>query len=299
MTLNRRSFLQAGMGIGIAAAGDGSCQLGQAAYREPPICSAGGPVTEYERILATANLFNSLGRPRSWALVQQGFLPISPDRVLVLKPEGLARLATRWPSEEHRIRERMQRDADEERLNPTPNGHRRHAAQNGISSEKVGLILWLTNELTRYYAAPEWWHEWAYNMTFRESLGSTSLGRHGAMPHQYQYDAKTYATTPINTVNAGVDWWLVLIPGGTDDWETLDGLPVHAMVTYVLAGLPSDGPGNRFRIEAYCEWVTIGFARQRPNAFVELSRMDRASAARRMNQHIVSAVCGFEKDMER
>ena len=294
MTLNRRSFLQAGMGVGIGVAGGGSCQRGQAAYREAPIRSAGGPVTEYERILATANLFNSLGRPRSWALVQQGFLPISPERVLVLQPRDLARLPDRWHDEKCQIRDRMQADADQERMNPKPNGHRRHAFENGISSEKLGLILWLTRELTQYYAAPEWWREWAYNMTFRESLGSTSLGRHGAMPHQYQYDAKTYATTPINTVNAGVDWWLVLIPGGTADWEAFDHLPVHAMVTYVLAGLPSDGPGNRFRIEAYCEWVIRGFAWDSPNAFVELAKMDRASAARRMNQHIVPAVYGFE-----
>lgn len=292
MNLDRRSFLRAGMGIG--AAGCGVSDGTQAAPRERALCGAGGLVTEYERILATANLFNSLGHPRSWSLVQQGFLPISPDRVLILGVQQLGRLTNHWPNEEHRIRERMQKDADEERLNPTPNGHRRHAAENGISSEKLGLILWLTNELTRYYAAPERWHEWAYNMTFREALGSTGLFRHAAMPHQYQYDAKTYATTPIKTVNAGVDWWLVLIPGGTDDWEAIDGLPVHAMVTYVLAGLPSDGPGNRFRIEAYCEWVTIGFAREMPDAFVELSKMDRVSAVQRMNRHIVSAVYKYE-----
>ena len=86
MILNRRSFLQAGMGIGIGAAGGGLCHCGQAAQGETTIHNAGVPLSEYERILATTNRFNSLGYPRSWSVVRQGFLPISPERVLRFEP---------------------------------------------------------------------------------------------------------------------------------------------------------------------------------------------------------------------
>jgi hypothetical protein len=281
------------MGVGIGAAGGGLCHRGEEARGDVLVHGAGVQLNEYERILATTDLFHILGRPRSWSVVQQEFLPVSPERVLILEPKHLDRLTHRCRDEQCRIRERMQKDADDE--SPScQNGHRRHAAENGISSEKLGLILWLTNELTQYYAAPEWWEEWAYNMTFREALATTGSFRHAAMPQQYQYDAKTYATTTIKTVNAWVDWWLVLIPSGTEDWGTINGLPVHAMVTYVLAGLPKDGPGDRLRVEGWVEWSIGSFAGDSPNAFVELSKMDCVSAARRMNQHIVPLVWRFE-----
>jgi hypothetical protein len=211
MTLNRRSFFRAGMGIGSGVAGGGLCHRAQVARANAPAHSAGVQLDEYERILATTNLFDMLGRPRSWSVVQQRFLPVSPERVLIMELEHSADL---WRDEQRRIRERMQEDATAESPS-SQNGYRRHAFRNGISPEKLGLILWLTNELTRYYAASEWWEQWAYNMTYREALGSTGVGRHFAMPHQYQYDAKTYAATTIKTINAGLDWWMVLIPGGT------------------------------------------------------------------------------------
>ena len=288
MTLNRRNFLRASIGIGAAAGG--LCHSGQAAQDAAPIQNAGVPLSEYERILATGNHFDKLGRPRSWSVIQQGFLPISPERVLILESERLDGLASRWlwRDEQARIRERMQKDADDELLNPSESGHYRYAFRNGISPEKLGMILWLTNELTRYYAAPQWWEEWAYHMASREALGSTSTGHRFAMPHQYQYDPKTYATT-IKTVNAGLDWWLVLIPGGTKHWEPLDDLPVHTMLTHLVAGTHSAGPGDQLRRYELCSRVARGFSWDSPNAFVELSQMDRVSAARLVNRHFVCA----------
>ena len=171
MTLNRRSFLQAGMGIGLARP-EAACAIAGKRPCRAPLHGAAVPLDEYERILATGNHFIRLGRPRSWSVIQQGFLPISPERVLILEPKYVNGLADRWDwrDEQHRIRERMQKDAAAE--SPScQNGHRRHAAETVSRPEKLGLILWLTNELTRYYAASEWWGEWAYNMTYREIAG--------------------------------------------------------------------------------------------------------------------------------
>jgi hypothetical protein len=275
------------MPIGIVR---GALHHRQVAPTAAPVHGADVPLNEYERILATSNLFNTLGRPRSWSVVHQGFLPISPDRVLILDPKHLDGLADRWlwRDEQRHIRERMQEDASAE--SPScQNGYRRRAAENGVSTEKLGLILWLTNELTRYYAASDWWEEWAYNMTYREALGSTGVGRHSAMPHQYQYDAKTYAATTIKTINAGVDWWLVLIPGGTKHWESLNDLPVHAMFTHVVAGPHSAGPGDQLRRWELGSRVARCFSWDSPNAFVELAQMDRVSAARLVNRQFVLA----------
>jgi hypothetical protein len=86
MTLNRRSFFRAGMSIGVGVAGGSLCHRGQVAQSVAPIHNAGVSLSEYERILATTNRFNSLGHPRSWSVVRQGFLPISPERVLRFEP---------------------------------------------------------------------------------------------------------------------------------------------------------------------------------------------------------------------
>ena len=291
MTLNRRNFLQVGMGIGIGATAGGLCRSGQAAQGDAAVNGADLHLSEYERILATGNHFVKLGHPRSWSVIQQGFLPISPERVLILEPKHLDGLANRWDwrDEQRRIRERMKKDADEALFIRSESGHYRYAFKNGISPEKLGLILWLTNELTRFYSAPEWWELWAYKMASREALGTTATGRCFAMPHQYQHHAKVYAATPIKTVNAGLDWWLVLIPGGTMHWEPLDDLPVHVMLTHLVAGPHSAGPGDQLRRWELCSRVERCFSWDSPNAFVELSRMDRVSAARLVNRHFVSA----------
>jgi hypothetical protein len=133
-------------------------------------------------------------------------------------------------------------------------------------------------------------------MAYREALGSTGFLRHGAMPHQYQYHyhAKTYSGTPINTANARVDWWMVLIPGGTKHWRNIWHFPVHAMFTQILQGSQFGTPGDYLRILCHADVALGGFERDSPNAFVQLSKMDRVSAARRMNQYIVPAVYGFE-----
>jgi hypothetical protein len=286
----RRDFLRAAaaLPVGIGTAGAALRHPGQAEATRAPIRGPTVQLTEYERILAMNNLFDILGRPRSWSVVQQGFLPFAPERVLILEPWVLERPADRWRDEQRRILERMQRDAAAE--SPScMNGYRRRVAESGISSEKLGLILWLTNELTRYYAAPEAWHEWAYNMTFREALGTTAIGRHFAMPHQFQYDAANYRATPIKTVNAGLDWWMILIPNGTNHWESLDELPVHAMFLYIVSGPHSAGPGDQLRRLELGSRVERLFSWDVPNAFVELSQMDRVSAARQMNRHFVCA----------
>ena len=289
MTLNRRGFLAAGMGIGIGAAGAGLCHSGQAAKGDTPVHGADVTLNEYERILATTNLFNTLGRPRSWSVVQQGFLPISPERVLILYPEQLGRLANWWRDKQARIRERMREDAPRTFIANVP-------PRTAASAEQLGLILWLTNELTRFYSVPQWWDEWSYNLAYREALGTTGFLRHGAMPHQFQYHyhAKTYSGTPINTVNAMVDWWMVLIPGGTKHWGNIYDLPIHAIFTHVLQGSVYATPGDYLRILCHAEVTLHGFERDSPNAFIELSRMDRVSAARLLNRHVVAIAYDYE-----
>ena len=75
-----------GYGHRACAAGGGLCHWAQAEQDDTPIHNVGVSLNEYERILATTDLFNSLGHPRSWSVVRRGFLPISPERVLRFEP---------------------------------------------------------------------------------------------------------------------------------------------------------------------------------------------------------------------
>jgi hypothetical protein len=61
------------------------------------------------------------------------------------------------------------------------------------------------------------------------------------------------------------------------------------MFTHVVAGPHSAGPGDQLRRWERCSRVDRLFTWDFPNAFVELSQMDRVSAARLVNRHFVWA----------
>ncbi len=273
MFLDRRGFLGAsvGMGLGISNA-SGAANVASA--NGVGDRSAPGPMPkEYEEILARTQQLTYLGRPKSWWVVRQGFLPIAPERVLILEPtkEPWHKDAgDRWsfPHREtkEKVRERLtQRDIS-------------------VAVEQLGLIVRLTSELARYYDVLELCEEWAYRMAAREWLGSTCIGRQIAVPHQYQ------VTERVNTVNSHIDWWLVLIPNGTNCWGAFDEQPVHVMFTHVFSRPFVESPGNYLPPLCLLSMGIRELPDDRPEFFVRLSRMHRVSAARLMNQYIVQAL---------
>ena len=290
MTLNRRNFLQAGMGIGIGAAAGGLSHRGQAAEGAAPIHNAGSTLSEYERILATTNRFNSLGHPRSWSVIRQRFLPISPERVLRFEPyHGPGNRWTCSPVlQPDHIRARLCRDASQ-------SDYHSRAAEGHLSDEKLGLIIRTTGELARFYSVPEYWEDWAFGMTMRESLGTTCAWRHLAMPHQWQHHLATGATKTIHTANATVDWWLILIPSGTMDWGPFDGEPTHVMFMHVFSRSYPAMPAADLMASELVGRAVRNLLVASPNGLLELSQMDRVSAARRVNQHVVLGLRDSEK----
>ena len=85
--MDRRRFL----GTGLISAGlAGTHGLSLASPRRTSGIGERVPkatLPEYEQILARTRKLDYLGRPTSWSVVRQGFLPISPERVLILEPE--------------------------------------------------------------------------------------------------------------------------------------------------------------------------------------------------------------------
>ena len=131
----------------------------------------------------------------------------------------------------------------------------------------------------------------------RESLGTTCAWRHLAEPQQWQHHPTTGPAKTIHTANANVDWWLILIPSGTMDWEPFDGEPTHVMFTHVLSRSYPDPvtPGAYMGTLALVGGAVRELLATSPDGLLELSQMDRVSAAWRINQHVISALNDIEK----
>ena len=282
MTLPRRDFLRTTCGLGIGTAAAELSGLARAAVPAAQAVPAVPQLNEYERILATTKALNYLGRPRSWSVVQQGFLPLSPERVIILQPWHPNTSFVSWghyPDERRRVLER---------LNAGISDYEKTAAERGVSPTKVDLILRITENFARYYSVPAYWPQWAYWLTVREATGSSASCGFG-MAHQFQYQPDQ----TIGTTNAQVDWWLVLIPGGTKDWDSLDGEPVHVVVAHVFSVPHSRYPGDSLRVWE-CSATGLRSFADTPAQYLlkaaALSKMDRVSAARLFNQHVISAL---------
>lgn len=273
MIINRRTFLGAAGGIGLGSLTGivPTTVAARASTRRP----APKPMpSDYEQVLATTADLNHLGCPRSWSVVRQGFLPIAPERVLLLQPDHRHQhrdAGDEWAYEHRSLRRRI--------------GTKLAAQGMLLPCVKLALCTRIAFELACFYRVPEAHGEdWAYRMACRESLGSTGLGGHIAIPHQYQ------AVGRVATSNANVDWWLILIPQGTYHWHSLDDQPVHLMFTCVFSHPISEHPGDELRSLCLLSQGLRNLDQESPKFALSVARMDRTSAARLVNRHVVLAM---------
>ncbi len=288
MVMNRRDFVRAGLGW--AAAAGTFCLPGRATRLLAQAQSANGAADEIDRWIATSHHARILGRPRSLAAVRQGFWPISPERVLILHPRPASSVERGMPD----ILRAAHLSFDLHTW-PTDCSHYRHALDAGhrLSSQKLVLIGRITSALADHYGVPGLWEEWGHAMALRELLGSTYVGGNVAQPQQFQHDKVGGRT--IQTDNDLVDHWLVLIPHGTRDWDGWrDNLSVHVMLTHIFeepgrsVGLTSpvcvvSGSAVFSLVEPSRHWAFDSSPR-----VIELSRMDRLSAARLLNERFIA-----------
>ena len=289
MTPDRRDFLKAGLGL--AAAAGTSClsfpadnPLAQAYFIEQA-------AKELECWIATSRGVRLAGRPRSLAAVRQGFWPVPPERVLILRPRpangverGLDALRA-----SHLIFDLHTR--------PTGRSRYRQALDAGhrLSSQKLMLIGRITSALADHYHVPELWEEWGYSMACREGLGSTQSASNIAQPEPFQFGP--LGSRRIRTDNHDIDHWLILIPDGTQDWDGYnEHCDVHVMVTHVVsdrsdscAALPilclsQQAIYSLIQAEPWHHW-----ARDPSPRIIELSRMSRTAAARLFSERLVAA----------
>ena len=241
--------------------------------RSPLAANLGRPIPR-QRAGASHNDWAYLGRkawrylgvPRDQASLRRGLHPIAPERVVVLTEQ-------RWSVDQHPLTQDL-----------------RERFHGKLSAEKVGWIVRLTTVLADHYRIPV--ERWAVVMAKREALASTGLGHGVGLLHQFQ-DFLDRPSQDCHIANAPVDWWLFLFPEGID-WDAFDGRPVFGMVGHVFSWLQPVP-----RLPAYV--LTTQAARavawtgqeMDQTAWQRLSRMDRISAACRVNAAVLGCLAGW------
>jgi hypothetical protein len=223
-------------------------------------------LTSYERILSHTDSLEILGVPRSWSVVRQGFHPFAPERIAVL-PSG-ERL-------QHSMRRgRGARRRIEDRIAEIRAGFAHGAAD--LPPEKLESYFWAMDLITGRYRIPNVFEDWVVGLAWRESLGSTTMGRHWGLIHQYQGGRGAPVDCPPVDCPP-LDWWLFLFPGGID-WASPGGESVHALIGHV-GRRHLEQPG--FMLRAYSLAESIAVAVKDASL---VSRMGRIDAARYLNR---------------
>ena len=257
---SRRGFFARTLGVGVGlGAAEGSTPPGRAHAEVAPLDPA---LTEYERILSQTDRLDILGVPRSWSVVRQGFHPFAPERIAVL-PSG-ERL--RHPTHRGRGARRRIEDRIAEYRADFPHG----AAD--LPPEKLESYFWAMDLITGHYRIPNVFEDWVVGLAGRESFGSSTMGRHWGLIHQYQGGHGAPVDCPP------LDYWLFLFPGGID-WASPGGESVHALIGHVSRRPHLEEPGLMLR--AYSLAHSIAAAVKDASL---VSRMGRIDAARYLNR---------------
>lgn len=256
---NRRGFFAETLGLGLG--------LGTAERRAPTGLAhtdsglPGPALTEYERILSRTDALQVLGVPRSWSMVQQGFHPFAPERIAVLPSGEKLRHPMYRQGARRRIEDRIAEIRAGYTFDPTD-----------LPPEKLESFFWAMDLITSHYRIPEVFEDWVVRLAARESLGSTGIGGHWGLVHQYQGRHEAPLDCPP------VDWWLFLFPDGIN-WASLAEEPVHALIGHFGRGPYLEEAGLMYAAWSLTSLIMRAVEDARP-----VSRMGRVDAARYLNQ---------------
>ena len=174
---NRRDFFSRLLGatLGADSAFLATKSIARSAASRPRRKSA--EQEEYEQALEMlpTRPFEALGVPRSWSTTQDGFHPISPERIIILDAEHRRQLKLANEGIKQRILTRLRQSKC---WNSPP-----------YSNDKLDLIVGIMNNLKTFYQRPETADDradWTTTYAVREALGSCGLGHGIGLLHDFQ-----------------------------------------------------------------------------------------------------------------
>ena len=221
------------------------------------------PMSQYQQRLARTDRMEVLGYPREWSTVQEVFHPFHPQRIVVLPSGTLLKY-------DYRCGHRLRKTIDEKIRGIESETWGRSTP---LPSEKLESIYWIMDLMTGHYRVPDLFEPWVLGLVGRECLGTSALGQHFGVVHQFQKGDE------IQVDNPPLDWWLFVFPEGID-WDDLGGESVHALIGHV-----SRFPFHNTHGETlYLAWsLTCKLARE-VDDWRTISRMGRIDAARHLNE---------------
>ena len=212
------------------------------------------------RLLATATSFaiggslarTGLARRPIWA--DDGH-PFSPARTVVL-PRRLGR------------RHRAARRTIERRVE--------ELAADGLwrlPAPKTDALLQVADAVTEYYGIGDRLEAWADRIPVQESFAAQSAEHAGMLNHWQPAEPVPGAGWPL-------DWWLFLSPKPID-WDSLDDLPIFALVAHVS---PSDSYAQRGKMHVAWEhaWKLMRMVAE-TDPWPRLARRGPRDVTRRLN----------------
>ena len=246
-----------------------------------PLATPPPDLAEYERILSQTDRMDVLGRPRSWSVVQQGFHPFSPERIVVMPSGGDPPSRFEYGRHGYRCGPQMRARLDE-RIDGLIDEHiefnRRHFPPytppgGWFPESKRESIFWIMDAMTDHYGVRPQFEAWVVALVGRELLGSTAMGGFG-FAHQFQHGE---GAVPVDC--PPVDWWLFLYPEGLN-WSSLDEKEIHAVFAHVAR--------DHHYARASGAMIPTWALAQRVGAAVDggwagVARMGRIGAARHLN----------------
>lgn len=223
---------------------------------------------DYERTIAQCAHPEAVGIPQSWSTVEQGFLPLSPDRVVTIHRSSLLAKANRRAFLAPHLESALNRII----------GDKFPDSKSRLPAEKLWLIASIVQAFARYYHRWDIVQPWLDGLVWREHFCTTGVGRHVAFLHQFQ------RTTGVPVVNQTVDWWLFIVPDGID-WQTLDQSRVHLLLAIVF---PTDVSKHLHEHDTHC-LAFQALLRTADLAF-PLLRMTPEEAARSVNIRVAKTI---------
>ena len=267
LKLSRRGMLASALGVtlGLGAKVEGAIE---ATSNDDPTMPAIFPgFEEYERTLSNTDQLETFGIPPSWSLVRKGFHPLTPNRVVIMRPDII-----NWRSDYgmqvfDRVRARLLRSP--------------FLVDSPVPENKLRLIVRLMEIVTLHYRVAKRMEDWAFRLACREALATTGIGSNAAFPHQFQLEGI------VKLNNTSVDWWLFLFPDGVD-WGSCDEQPVHAMLSHVFPGRWTERPD--FALKVLAQFSRAFQCVDAISSWRTVSQMNQIEAARMVNRLTIQSL---------
>ena len=147
-----------------------------------------------------------------------------------------------------------------------------------LPGPKVEALLQVADAVTEYYGIGDRLEAWAERIPVQEAFSPQSGAHVGVLSYWQPWE-------PVSGAGSPVDWWLFLSPEPIE-WDSLDDLPIHAVVAHVSPINYHDRMGTMLRAWS-AAWRLVKEVGE-TEVWPRLARMEALDAVRLLNEAYAS-----------